>query len=84
MTLPLIGVLGNAPVVRFNELRARVTGIGNKALADRLKEMERLHLVGRQVFAQVPVRVEYRLTPEGQELRRALGPLLAWAAREVR
>ncbi|EQD33645.1 HxlR family transcriptional regulator, partial [mine drainage metagenome] len=83
-TLPLIGVLGNSPVVRFSELRDRVSGIGNKALADRLKQMERLRLVERQAFPQVPVRVEYRLTPEGEQLRRALGPLLAWAAKAIR
>ncbi len=79
-TLPLIGVLGNRPVNRFGEIVAALEGVGAKALSDRLRELMRLGLVERQAYAEVPARVEYRLTPRGRTLRRALVPLLEWAA----
>ncbi|MCI4368606.1 MAG: helix-turn-helix transcriptional regulator [Thermoplasmata archaeon] len=81
-TLPLIGLLGNRPKHRFGELLGGLEGVGSKALADRLHDLQRLGLVSREVFAEVPARVEYRLTERGLELRRALVPLLAWAAQE--
>jgi DNA-binding HxlR family transcriptional regulator len=81
-TLPLIGILGNRPNHRFHQIRDGLGGIGSKALADRLKDLQRLGLVTRQVFAEVPARVEYRLTERGESLRRAIVPLLDWAARE--
>lgn len=81
-TLPLIGILGNRPKNRFGELLAGLEGVGAKALSDRLRDLQQLGLVAREVFAEVPVRVEYRLTPKGTSLRRALVPLLEWAAGE--
>ncbi len=81
-TLPLIGVLGNRPKNRFHELRDSLEGIGAKALADRLHDLQTLGLVSREVFAEVPTRVEYRLTSKGVTLRKALVPLLRWAAEE--
>jgi DNA-binding HxlR family transcriptional regulator len=81
-TLPLVGVLGNRPSSRFNELRDSVAGMGSKALAERLKELQRLGLVDRKVYPEVPVRVEYTLTGSGTALRRGLVPLLSWATEE--
>lgn len=82
-TLPLIGVLGNRPRSRFAELQEALDGVGSKALADRLRQLAQLGLVDREVFAEVPARVEYRLTPRGESLRKALVPLLSWAARDL-
>ncbi len=81
-TLPLIGILGNRSKNRFHELLAGLEGIGSKALSDRLGDLRQLGIVSREVFAEVPARVEYRLTPKGTSLRRALVPLLEWAATE--
>lgn len=81
-TLALIGVLGNRQSSRFSELRDAVHGMGSKVLAERLKELQNLGLVAREAFAEVPVRTEYRLTESGTSLRRALAPLLGWAALE--
>ena len=77
--LPLLGVLGNRPDSRFNELQDAVRGIGGKVLTARLRELCELGLVTRKVYAEVPTRVEYRLTESGAQLREALIPLLAWA-----
>lgn len=55
--------------MRFNELRRSVTGISQKVLTSNLREMEDTGLVHREVFAEVPPRVEYSLTPLGQSMR---------------
>ena len=81
-TLPLVGVLGNRPSSRFNELRDSIAGMGSKALAERLKELQALGLVDRKLYAEVPARVEYKLTDRGLALRRGLVPLLSWATEE--
>lgn len=80
-TLPLIGILGNRTTNRFVDLERDLEGIGAKALADRLRDLRRLGLVERRSDEETPTRVDYRLTEKGAELRRALVPLLTWAAR---
>jgi DNA-binding HxlR family transcriptional regulator len=82
-TLPLIGILGNRSANRFAQLERDLEGIGAKALADRLRDLGRLGLVERRVVDEAPARADYRLTPKGEELRRALVPLLEWAANPV-
>jgi DNA-binding HxlR family transcriptional regulator len=83
-TLPLMGVLGNRPKNRFHELVEALDGVGAKALSGRLRELERLGLVRRELVRESPGRVQYLLTDRGVELRRALVPLLQWAATEER
>lgn len=63
---------------RFNELRRSVSGISQKVLTSNLREMESDGLVRREVFAEVPPRVEYSLTPLGESLRPVLDALAAW------
>jgi len=81
-TLPLMGVLGNRPVSRFSELAAAIDGVGAKALSGRLRDLEALGLVERRFGPKPGARVSYSLTDRGTELRRALVPLLEWAADE--
>ncbi len=78
-TLFIIAVLGNAERPRFNEIHADLKLISSRTLADRLKELEALGLVHREAFAQIPPRVEYRLTAGGRSMRKVLMPLLKWA-----
>ncbi|TFH42301.1 MAG: transcriptional regulator, partial [ANME-2 cluster archaeon] len=47
---------------------------------DTLKKLENEQLVRRESFAEIPRRVEYSLTNDGTELRKAILPLLEWAA----
>jgi DNA-binding HxlR family transcriptional regulator len=82
-TLPLLGILGNRPTNRFSEIVEALEGLGAKALSSRLRELQRLGLVARSVSHDAPVRVAYRLTPRGEQLRRALVPLLKWAAADA-
>ncbi|MBD0855975.1 MarR family transcriptional regulator [Corynebacterium striatum] len=64
--------------MRFNELRRSVTGISQKVLTSNLREMEDTGLVHREVFAEVPPRVEYSLTPIGQSMRPILDAMGEW------
>ncbi|RKH39987.1 transcriptional regulator [Corallococcus sicarius] len=67
-------------VVRFSEFERAIPGISQKMLAQQLRQLERDGLVHRVVYAEVPPRVEYRLTAWGQSLCPALDGLLRWAA----
>jgi DNA-binding HxlR family transcriptional regulator len=55
--------------------------ISPKTLADRLKELKIAGLIKREVFAEIPPRVEYMLTKDGAELRNAMVPLMNWASK---
>ncbi|WP_018349325.1 winged helix-turn-helix transcriptional regulator [Longispora albida] len=63
---------------RFGELRRDLDGISEKMLIQQLREMECDGVVHREVFHQVPPKVEYSLTPLGQSLNAALLPLGLW------
>ena len=65
--------------VRFRRLQQMIEPITQKELTKRLRELERSGLVHRQVYAEVPPRVEYRLTELGGTLMPALEAFSAWA-----
>src|SRR6478735_7860619 len=67
--------------VRFRRLQQMTGPITQKELTKRLRELERSGLVHRQVYAEVPPRVEYRLTELGGTLMPALEAFSAWAER---
>lgn len=75
-------------VRRFAELRRGLPGVSEKMLTQHLREMEDDGLVHREVYPEVPPRVEYSLTEHGRSLNAALGPLGQWGmdriAREER
>lgn len=71
--------LGSSERLRFNELRHRIVGISQRMLTVTLRALENDGLVRRTVYAQVPPRVEYRLTGLGQSLLGALIELGNWA-----
>ncbi|MFG1794033.1 winged helix-turn-helix transcriptional regulator [Nocardia sp. NPDC049149] len=63
---------------RFGELRRQVGGVTEKVLTAHLRELEADGIVHREVYDEVPPRVEYSLTPLGVQLNEALLPLEAW------
>lgn len=63
---------------RFGEIRAMVTGVSDRVLAQRLKELEQHHLIQRTVIPTTPVQVQYAATAEGKGLAQALMPLIQW------
>ncbi len=79
-TLQIVAAIGNHRKLRFNEIQTKLKGISPKSLTDRLKDLEKANLAERVVFAEIPPRVEYSLTRQGEELRRAIMPLMKWAS----
>jgi len=65
---------------RFSELKRALTGCTQKMLIQQLREMETDGLVRRKVFAQVPPKVEYSLTPRGRTLKPIVDAMCAWGA----
>jgi DNA-binding HxlR family transcriptional regulator len=75
----IIVELSRRPSMRFSEIMTDCGQISPKSLADVLKELQNAELIERVCYAEVPPRVEYRLTDHGRSLREAIGPLLHWA-----
>jgi DNA-binding HxlR family transcriptional regulator len=65
-------------ILRFNEIRRLMTDCSQKMLSQTLKNLEQSHLVHREVYPEVPPRVEYSLTETGKSLIPALTSLIAW------
>jgi DNA-binding HxlR family transcriptional regulator len=64
---------------RFAELRRGISGISQKMLTQTLRSLERDGLVTRTIYAEVPPRVEYTLTPLGRTLVDPIQAVVAWA-----
>jgi len=64
---------------RFTELRRLMPGVTQKMLTQQLRQLEADGLVWREVFPQVPPKVEYGLTATGEELSDLLSTLSKWA-----
>jgi DNA-binding HxlR family transcriptional regulator len=76
--LLILAAIGNHGKLRYGELMKKLGGISPKSLSDRLRELEREGIIERHAFAEIPPRVEYSLTKDGEELRKAMMPLMEW------
>ena len=65
-------------ILRFNEIRRLMTDCSQKMLSQTLKNLEQSHLVHREVYPEVPPRVEYSLTDTGKSLMPAIMALIEW------
>ncbi len=74
----LIPLCCSTDPVRYLAFRKSMKGFSSKTLSIRLKELERSGILNRQSFNEIPPRVEYRLTPKGQELTESIINLLQW------
>ena len=75
--------LHNNGTSRYNALRKSLDGVSNTVLAGALKELEQDGLIARQEYLEVPVRVEYCLTPRAETLMPILDALEAWSMAEL-
>ena len=64
--------------VRFNEMQRYLGRVADKTLSQNLKELERDGLVHREMYPEIPPKVEYTLTGRGQSLVRVLDQLCDW------
>ncbi len=78
----VIGLLEDKPK-RFSELQRAIGGISQKMLSQTLRQLARNGLVTRTVYAEVPPRVEYALTPLGQTLCQPLATIRDWAETNI-
>ena len=63
---------------RFSELQRSLDGISQKVLTGSLRSMEADGIIQRTVYAEVPPRVEYSLSPLGESMRPILEAMEAW------
>src|SRR4028119_2043239 len=68
-------------VKRFNELQRAVNGITQKMLTQQLREMESDAIVHREIYLQVPPKVEYSLTPLGESLKPIIDSMHQWGTK---
>lgn len=68
---------------RFNELQRSLPGCTQRMLTNQLRDLEADNLVRREVFAEIPPRVEYSLTPAGQALEPVLRAMCEWGQVQV-
>lgn len=66
---------------RFNELRRLLPNVTQRMLTTQLRDLESDGLINRKVYAEVPPRVEYSLTPLGKTLEPLLRELYHWGER---
>jgi DNA-binding HxlR family transcriptional regulator len=64
---------------RFSELKEGLEGISDNVLSDRLNGLVEAGLLQKEIFREVPLRVEYGLTETGAELMVHLHRLCDWA-----
>ena len=79
-TLTVLWALRSAGPHRFNEIKAAAQ-VNQVTLSQRLSELQAAGLVAREAFAEIPPRVEYRLTAMGEDLMPLMDALDAWAER---
>jgi DNA-binding HxlR family transcriptional regulator len=86
MTLSIVGGRWKLPIVyrllsgtkRFGELRRLIPDATQQMLTMQLRELEQMGILHRQVYAQVPPKVEYSLTELGQSLEPIILQIYAW------
>ena len=78
LILALAKLLGGR--ARFSELERAIPGISQRMLTLTLRNLERDGLITREVFPEVPPRVEYEITSLGRSLLRPMQSLVDWVA----
>ncbi|MEV0058866.1 helix-turn-helix domain-containing protein [Nocardia sp. NPDC050718] len=77
-----INALADGPL-RYSEVNQRLAGVSQKMLTQTLRNLERDGLLTRTVLPEVPVRVDYRLTPLGLELLPVMRTIKGWAEQHM-
>jgi DNA-binding HxlR family transcriptional regulator len=69
---------------RFGEMRRTIQGVSQKMLTQSLRNLEKDGLVKRKVYDEMPLRVEYSLTPLGKEITKIVMQLKSWTERNLK
>lgn len=68
---------------RFSSLMREITQISQRTLTNQLRELEQDGLISRMVYAEVPPRVEYSITPKGKSLENILDLMCEWGEKNI-
>ena len=79
--MPIIWALNKNGSMRYNALKRSIHGITNMMLTQSLKELETDGIINRKQYMEIPPRVEYSLTEDGEKLIPALKALANWGDR---
>ncbi|ERG97389.1 MAG: putative transcriptional regulator [Haloquadratum walsbyi J07HQW2] len=77
--MQLVSIIGAHDSLRFAEIEEHLPTASTSTISKRLDEFEEAGLVSRTQYNEIPPRVEYALTADGDEIRLRLEPLLEWA-----
>jgi DNA-binding HxlR family transcriptional regulator len=74
----IIKVLLDGPK-RFKDISEKITGMSDRMLSERFKELETAGILRRSVYPETPVRIEYELTEKGRSLHLTMNEVQKWA-----
>lgn len=74
----IIKVLLDGPK-RFKDISESISGMSDRMLSERFKELESTGILVRHVYPETPVRIEYELTEKGRALHLTMGEVQKWA-----
>ena len=77
-TLLILRELSLNSAKRFNEIIKDLSPISPRTLSKQLKELEKLELISKTKFSEIPPRVEYSLTKKGKELIKCFNYIDTW------
>ncbi|WP_295732469.1 helix-turn-helix domain-containing protein [uncultured Muribaculum sp.] len=75
----ILCVLAENEATRFNAIGKAIPDISPKVLSETLKNLESCGLIARRIYAEVPPKVEYSLSPVGHSLMPHVNALVGWA-----
>lgn len=75
--------LGEEGTKRFGEIKSFIKKISHKSLTNQLRELENANLVKREIFPEVPPRVEYSLTEKGKSILPILEAMCEWGEKNI-
>ena len=80
----ILWALNKYSVMRYGELSREISGITTKMLTQTLRELESDNLIHREMYSQVPPKVEYTLTETGKELIPFIRYLVEWGYKNMK
>ncbi|MDF2725510.1 MAG: HxlR family transcriptional regulator [Paenibacillus sp.] len=73
----IIQVLMNGPL-RFKDISTMIPDMSDRMLTERFKELEQAGILRRNVYPEMPIRIEYELTDKGRALRPVMDAIQQW------
>lgn len=80
---PIILFRVSMGINRFSTLLRNIEGINKQMLSKQLKELEKSEILERKMFAEIPPRVEYSITPKGKSLMPVVQAMKKWGQKPM-